>query len=157
MPTRRDRFNMDSLMHATLAAHINVIPLLVEESYGDIDLKAHSSEGYPLLSMAVISGSLVCVELIYDLHKKLGIHVDDVANDKNVTPFMEAKRRDNQMIAQFLQNVARASSLRVDSDGKSITELTQEFRKKQEEVIERRFNEMRLINPPRFRLIFKTS
>ena len=103
--------------------------------------------------MAVISGNFTCVQQIYDIHKKFGIHVDDVANDKNVTPYMEAKRRGQQLIAQFLADVGRASPLRVDSDGKSVNELTREFHKNQEEMIQHRFNERMLINPPRFRYI----
>ena len=43
---KRDKFDMDSVMHATLAAHCDVIQVLIDHCSDDIDVRHLSTEGY---------------------------------------------------------------------------------------------------------------
>ena len=110
-----------------------------------------SISGYPILSMAVISQDLATVQKIYQLHRRLGVHVDDVTNEEGITPYMEAVRRDYTEIAEFLRNVGKASPLRVSHNGQTVAEVTAEFQKDKNDRIEAKIREMRMINPPRYR------
>ena len=101
--------------------------------------------------MAVISQDLATVQKIYQLHRRLGVHVDDVTNEEGITPYMEAVRRDYTEIAEFLRIVGKASPLRVSHNGRTVAEVTAEFQKDKNDRIEAKIREMRMINPPRYR------
>lgn len=107
-PNISDHKGMTVLATACKEEHIEIVKLLLKTAVVDIDFNARDHHGDMPLMHAVRTGNVSLVRMLVDIMKRLTIDVDCRNND-DVTPYLEAKMRGLDAVAEVLRVDGNAS------------------------------------------------